>query len=508
MVWIVVTELMGFAGLESGVISVLFSITRPSRYWLPSLCTMPYVTLVPVICMSDQTHLTNFSGDKKAWPVSLTIGNLRSQTRNSPSKMAVILVSLLPIPPKFMSKKTKTRGAQQTMSDEILDAVFSFLFEPLKAATKYSKEMCCSDGRVRQCFPVLAAWIADQAENETLQGLKRMSCVVGKVPVERLGWDAKEVDPVRDYQKYAAVAERYVNTGGEHNIASLLAVGVKIGRNVFTGLSCVEFPLLFKPDILHDIYLGLFEHLIQWIEDFLKKHGRQELFDNVWKSLLPYPGFFVPKKAYREVTQRQEREMRNLGSCILGVFASSLRSPTPAQQSPFADAIQYVRALVDFTLMAQYRSHTGDTLQYMEQYLHDFHRYKVVFQEFRSTKKTRQEADANNEQLRLNLERDFREAGQVPAVKRRRLLDESHLERTDKREEILRNKSHFDFIMLHLLVHYCSHVRKFGNIPMYSTDVGELAHKVQIKEGYQHLNKNYASRQILPYYSRVHVVSM
>jgi len=458
--------------------------------------------------MSDQTHLTNFSGDKKAWPVYLTIGNVRSKTRNSPSKMAILLVALLPVPPKFTSKKAKKRSAQRTANDEILNAVFSFIFESLEAIAKHGKEMCCSDGKVRQCFPVLAAWIADHAENETLHGLKRMSCAVCEVPVERLGWDTKEVHPARDYQKYAEIEERYVNTGGEHNVASLLAVGVKMGRNIFTGLLRVEIPLLFKPDILHNIYLGLFKHLMQWIEDFLKKHGRQELFDEVWKSLPPYPGFFVPKKAYREVTQWQGKEMRNLGRCILGVFASSLRSPTPAQQSPFVDAIRCVRALVDFSLMAQYRSHTEDTLGYMEQYLHDFHRYKEVFQEFRTSKKTRQEADVHDEQLRLNLERKLKEAGKIPAAKRRRLLDENRLERTGKREEIHRNQSHFNFIKLHLLVHYCSHVRKFGNIPMYSTDVGELAHKVQIKEGYRHSNKNDASRQILHYYSRVHAVSM
>ena len=226
-------------------------------------------TLILVISVSDQTHLTNFSGDKKAWPVYLTIGNIHSQTHNSPRKMAVFLVALLPIPPKFTSKKTKTRGAQQMMNDEILDVVFSFIFEPLEAATKYSKEMCCLDGRVRQCFPVLAAWIADLVENKTLHGLKRMNCVVCGVPVEWLGWEAKEVHPVRDYQKYAAVPERYVNTGGEYNVTSLLAVKVKIGRNVFTRLSCIEIPLLFKPDILHNIYLGLFKHLMQWIEDFL-----------------------------------------------------------------------------------------------------------------------------------------------------------------------------------------------------------------------------------------------
>ena len=43
---------------------------------------------------------------------------------------------------------------------------------------------------------------------------------------------------------------------------------------------------------------------------------------------------------------------------------------------------------------------------------------------------------------------------------------------------------------------------------MYSTDVGELAHKVQLKQGYRHSNKNDASGQILHNYSRVHAVSM
>ena len=312
----------------------------------------------------------------------------------------------------------------------------------------------------------------------------------------------------RDYQKYAAIEQHYVNTGDEHDVASLSAVGVKIGRNIFTELSRVKIPLLFKPDLLHNIYLGLFKHLMQWIEDFLKKHDRQELFDEIWKSLPPYPGFFVPKKAYREVTQWQGKEMRNLGRCILGVFASSLRRPTPAQQDPFRRAIRCVRALLDFSLMAQYKSHTEDTLEYMEQYLHDFHHYKEVFQEFRTSKKTRQEADANDEQLRLELERELKEGGQMPAAKRRRLLDENRMARADKHLEILRNRSHFNFIKIHLLVHYCSHVRKFGNIPMYSTDVGELAHKVQVKEGYRHSNKNDASRQILHYYGRVHAVSM
>ena len=471
--------------------------------------TLPQgATLVPVIGMLDQTHLTNFSGDKKAWPVYLTIGNIRSKTRNCPSKKAIILVALLPVPPKFASKKVKDRSAQRMTNEEVLGGVFSLIFEPLEAIMRLGKEMNCSDGMAWHCFPVLAAWIADQAENEALHGLKRMGCTVCEVPVERLGSDAEECFPTRDYERYARIAQRYLDTGDEDFATSLSAVGVRMNRNIFVGIPRVTVPLLFKPDVLHNIYLGLFKHMMQWIEDFLKKHDRQAVFDEVWKSLPPYPGFFVPKKAYREVTQWQGKEMRNLGRCILGVLASALRRPSPAQSGPFRQALLCVRALADFSLMAQYRSHTQETLGYMEQYLKDFHRYKEVFQEFRTTKRTREEADDNDERLRLELERELKSAGRVTTARRRRLQDANRAHRAGEREDILRSQSHFNFIKLHLLVHYSSHVRRFGNIPMYSTDVGELAHKVQIKEGYRRSNKNDAARQILDNYGRVHAISM
>jgi len=60
-------------------------------------------TVVPLIGMSDQTNLTNFSGVKKAWAVYMTIGNLPSTIRNRPGSMAILLLGLLPIPPKLAS---------------------------------------------------------------------------------------------------------------------------------------------------------------------------------------------------------------------------------------------------------------------------------------------------------------------------------------------------------------------------------------------------------------------
>ncbi|RPB03037.1 hypothetical protein L873DRAFT_1654530, partial [Choiromyces venosus 120613-1] len=140
---------------------------------------------------------------------------------------------------------------------------------------------------------------------------------------------------------------------------------------------------LHKPDLLHNIYLGLFKHMIEWVEGFLKKHKWQKEFDDVWKALPPYHGFSVPKKSYREVTQWQGKEMRNLGRCITVVLASALRNPDSSQQQPFKRALQCVCSLIDFSLMAQYRSHTPETLRYMEQYLRTFHETRDIFLEFR-----------------------------------------------------------------------------------------------------------------------------
>jgi len=43
--------------------------------------------------------------------------------------------------------------------------------------------------------------------------------------------------------------------------------------------------------------------MMEWVEGFLKKHKRQQAFDDSLKEIPPYSGFSVPKKAYREITQ-------------------------------------------------------------------------------------------------------------------------------------------------------------------------------------------------------------
>jgi hypothetical protein len=311
----------------------------------------------------------------------------------------------------------------------------------------------------------------------------------------------------RDYEYYARHELKYRRSKEEKDRKILKDAGIKIERNVFVGLSRVNVAELHKPDLLHNVYLGLFKHLMEWVEGFLKTHGREQAFNDVWKSLPPYPGFFVPKKAYYEITQWQGKEMRNLGRCISGVLASALRNPNPAKQQMFKRALTCVNSLVDFSLMAQYRSHTPETLDYMDSYLDEFHRTKDVFLEFRVSKRTKAKANEQDKTLRHEQSQRMNTC-KLTRTKRVRLAEDNRVERSDVRRELIHEESHFNFIKMHLVTHFRRHVERFGNIPMFSTDVGEIAHKEQIKEGWRKSNKNNAARQILHHYSRQHAIGM
>ena len=92
--------------------------------------------------------------------------------------------------------------------------------------------------------------------------------------------------------------------------------------------------------------------------------------------------------------------MRNLSQCISAVLASTLRNLASSQNQDFHIALKCVGGLVDFSLMTQYRSHTLDTLAYMERYLQTFHQMKDIFLEFRTSKFTHVEVNCEDQELR------------------------------------------------------------------------------------------------------------
>ena len=88
-------------------------------------------TLVPLIFMSDGTHLSNFAGDKKEWPVYMTIGNLSSKIRQMPSTHSVVMVALLPLSIKNPNIPKKPLDEHRQTNQEVLNEILRRMLQPL-----------------------------------------------------------------------------------------------------------------------------------------------------------------------------------------------------------------------------------------------------------------------------------------------------------------------------------------------------------------------------------------
>lgn len=316
--------------------------------------------------------------------------------------------------------------------------------------------------------------------------------------------------PRRDHETYQRKIESYNRTKDLSKITDLVAVGLKAIFNGLWTLPRIQLSEIHKPDLLHNVYLGLLKNLLDWVTAFLKQHERLDRFDDIWRSMPPYPGFAPPRKAFREVSQWQGKEMRMFGRIVLPAMAVALREPSPAQRGPFNRALECVRNLVDFHLMAQYRSHTTETLGFLDDYLKHFHDNKDVFLEFRQSKTSKRKAETQDKWLREQYAKeDVSQRMRLGTKSKRQRLDVARKEERDtRRVEIMERDSHFNYPKMHLTTHFHEHILRFGNLPIYSTEIGESSHRAQIKEGYYHSNRNNYVHQILGYYGRHQALHM
>ncbi|KAF8436742.1 hypothetical protein BDZ91DRAFT_756744 [Kalaharituber pfeilii] len=73
----------------------IFGDIHTADWWWSTQSTLPpQSTIVPIICASDKTHLTNFSGDKYLWPLYMTIGNIDKELRREKSSLAWICIGM------------------------------------------------------------------------------------------------------------------------------------------------------------------------------------------------------------------------------------------------------------------------------------------------------------------------------------------------------------------------------------------------------------------------------
>ncbi|KAJ3722513.1 hypothetical protein C8R42DRAFT_532112, partial [Lentinula raphanica] len=134
-------------------------------------------TLAPVILATDKTQLTQFSGNKSAYPVYLTLGNIPKDLRRKPESRACVLIAYLSVDQP--SKKGLSKRQFKLRKYQIFHRSMAIVLETLKKAGNPGGpgvEMVGGDGSVRRVYPVLAAYVADYPEQCLVTCTKYGTC--------------------------------------------------------------------------------------------------------------------------------------------------------------------------------------------------------------------------------------------------------------------------------------------------------------------------------------------
>jgi hypothetical protein len=138
---------------------------------LGSILTLPQetllvgATLIPIILGSDKTRLTILGGNKQAWPLYLSIGNIPSKTRSLLSTKTWVVLAYIPIV-CFEGKHSKALEAHY------FHQCIRHILAPLVSVRETGSPITLGNGNVLNCFFRLAAWIADYEEQVLLNCIK------------------------------------------------------------------------------------------------------------------------------------------------------------------------------------------------------------------------------------------------------------------------------------------------------------------------------------------------
>lgn len=107
--------------------------------WHGWQCCLPEgATIASMIIASDKTELSPFKGDKSAWPVYLSIGNVSKKVRCQTAWHTSVLVGYIPVSKLHMFENNLVAGYR------LFHSCMKRILEPLVAAGQEGVEMVCA----------------------------------------------------------------------------------------------------------------------------------------------------------------------------------------------------------------------------------------------------------------------------------------------------------------------------------------------------------------------------
>ncbi|KDQ19373.1 hypothetical protein BOTBODRAFT_96113, partial [Botryobasidium botryosum FD-172 SS1] len=336
-----------------------------SDWWWETQFKIPKEgTVVPVILASDETKLTQFSGDKTALPIYITVGTIVKSVRRKPSSHATMLLGYLPTSKlKMYSESLRTSKGR-----DLFHFCMKRLLEPLVDAGKNGVMMQCPDGNDRWAFPILAAYIADHPEQCKVACTKANRCPKCKAAADALGNYPVDMPPIRTQQEALTILRGHCE-GRAEALRPFEDEGWKdVYPPFWADLPHTNIFTCITPDLLHQVHKGVFkDHLLEWCSAII---GKDEL-DLRFHVMSSHPSLRHFAGGISGVSQWTAAVAKQAEKQFLGAIAGAISGPL----------LLATRALMDVILLAQYPTHTDKTLADLGDALAKFHQHKDAYVE-------------------------------------------------------------------------------------------------------------------------------
>jgi hypothetical protein len=318
-------------------------------------------TLVPIIIASDKTQLTRFSGDKQAWPVYLTIGNIDKESRRRPSSRATVLLGYIPVAKLEIFKKKNRSGVGYQLFHDCMRA----MLQSLKAAGRDGVTMDCADGFVRKAYLIIAAYIADYPEQCLVCCCGESSCPGCLCEPNCRGHTT--------HSKWRCPAETLQlladQSNGEYP-TEFVDQHLRAINPFWSDLPHCDIFRSMTPDLLHELHNGVFgDHIVKWATKAVS--GGEGEVDRRFRAMAPHPSLRHFKKGISLTTQWTGAERKNMEKVFLGILAGATDHRVQLA----------VRGILDFIYYAHFETHCDESLLQLDAAWLAFHSNKDVFVE-------------------------------------------------------------------------------------------------------------------------------
>ncbi|KAF8987416.1 hypothetical protein BDQ17DRAFT_1435655 [Cyathus striatus] len=302
-------------------------------------------TVTPVILSSDKTNLSQFSGDKAAWPVYLSIGNIEK------------------------SLKCFTKNRRSAEGHQLFHECMRELLKPLLEAGLKGIDMVCTDGFVRTIYPLIAAYIADYPEQCLIVCCQENSCPCCLVKPDKRG-DALDHSKSRDP---ATTLMNLLNKAAGKDCPDFADQNLRLINPFWRDfLPICDIFQCIMPDILHQLHKGVFkDHVVNWAIKSMDGSQAENIkeIDDRFKAMTTHPTLQHFKKGISLTSQWTGTEHKNMEKVFLGVVAGVTNSRVQ----------KVVKGVLDFIYYAHFETHTTESLTTLDDAWEVIHLNKDVF---------------------------------------------------------------------------------------------------------------------------------